>query len=65
MIPEIGIVIYVITRMLEILVRTQPKASPAVAVPAILTLVIAAIVIADLAVRGTTGLNLNDLRPTP
>ncbi len=66
MIPEIGIVVglYVVTRMLEILVRTEPKASAAVAIPAILTLVVAVLVIVDLAVRGATGLNLNDLRPT-
>ncbi len=62
MIPEIGIMVglYIVTRML--LVLHGSSATRAARVLAFITVLVSLVVMADLALRGTIGLNLTDLR---
>ena len=62
MIPDIGLMIgaYIVTRMLQV-VLNEAKQSTAVVVFAVLTLVVAALGIGDLLLRGTTGVSIPEL----
>lgn len=62
MIPEIGLMIgfYIITRMVSFILRKgERKESSAVVILAVITILITVIVIFDLWIKGTQGINLN------
>ncbi len=63
MIPELAIMIgaYIVTRMLESLLGSSGKRVILARVSAVVTIVIALVVIADMLLRGTTGLNVSEL----
>ena len=64
MIPEIGFMIgaYIVTRMVALILAPEPKPGATARVLALVTILISTLVMLDLLLRGTTGLNVNDLR---
>ena len=64
MIPEIGVMVgaYIVTRMLELIVGPNSRAAVITRAFAIVTILVSLVVIADLALRGTTGLDLSDMK---
>ena len=63
MIPELAVMIgaYIVTRMLESLLGTSGKGVIIARASAVLTIAIALLVIADMILRGTTGLDMSEL----
>ena len=63
MIPELAVMIgaYIVTRMLESLLGSSGKAVILARISAVVTIVIAVLTIADMLLRGTTGLNMSEL----
>lgn len=60
MIPEIGLMVgaYIITRMMRIVLRRDPKEHGIVVVCSVVTVVITGLVIADLMTRGSANFPL-------
>ena len=63
MIPDIGLMVgtYIVTRMLEIVLRRDSKDSYVLVAFAIFTILIAVVGVADLLLRGSTGVSLPEL----
>jgi hypothetical protein len=63
MIPELAIMIgaYIVTRMIESLLGSSGRWAILARISAVVTIVIALVVVADMLLRGTTGLNVSEL----
>ena len=63
MIPDIGVMVaaYILTRMLQIILKRDPKENGVVVAFAVITIIVTAVVAGDLLLRGTTGVSLPEL----
>ena len=62
-IPDNGLKVatYILTRMLQIILKREPKENVVVVAFAVITIIVTAVVAGDLLLRGTTGVSLPEL----